>query len=238
MRTPTFLPLLALMLAGCGGGALEATASFATSPVAPASPSSSVRAVASNAASPSSTPAPSLTPSNATPLPTPFGATVFADPDSCTNPELGYRVAYPDSWYSNAAMANPLNPGGVGIAACWLFAPTDFAVVYGTEIPVEVAVVIRAFEWPEGSVYEYAPPRNARIVSDSTTTVAGLPARYQELEITERDIAYQVGDRIARYVVQVTERKYLTAQTYRGPDYSTAKTVLDQLVLTLELLAP
>jgi hypothetical protein len=135
-------------------------------------------------------------------------------------------------------MANPLNPGGVGIAACWLFAPTDFAVVYGTEIPVEVAVVIRAFEWPEGSVYEYGPPRNARIVSDSTTTVAGLPARYQELEITERDIAYQVGDRIARYVVQVTERKYLTAQTYRGPDYSTAKTVLDQLVLTLELLAP
>ena len=185
--------------------------------------------------SPTSTPAPSST---ATPLPTAFGASIFTDPDDCENLDVGYRVAYPASWYSNAAMANPLNPDGVGIAACWLFAPTDFAVVHGTEIPDDVAVIIRAFEAPEGFVYEYDPPRNARIVGDSTTTVAGRPTRYQELEITERDVAHQVGDRIARYVVQVTQRKYLTAETYRGPDYSTAKTVLDQMVLTLEFLAP
>jgi hypothetical protein len=116
-------------------------------------------------------------------------------------------------------MANPLNPDGEGIAACWLFAPTDLAVVYGTEIPADVAVVIKAVELTEGFVYEYGPPRNARVVSESTTTVAGLPARYQELEITERDIAHQVGDRVSRCVVQVTERTYLTAETYRGPDY-------------------
>jgi hypothetical protein len=163
---------------------------------------------------------------------------VFADPDSCINPELGYRVAYPASWYSNAAMANPLNPEGVGIAACWLFAPTEFAVVYGTEISPDVAVVIQSFETPEGVAYEYSPPRNARIVSDSTTTIAGRPARYQELEITERDIGHQVGDRIARYVVQLSERTYLTAETYRGPDYSTAATVLAQMVLTLEFVTP
>lgn len=111
-------------------------------------------------------------------------------------------------------------------------------MVYGTEISSDVAVVMRVFELPEGVVYEYGPPRNARVVSEATTTVAGLPARYQELEITERDIAHQVGDRIARYIVHITERRYLAAETYRGPDYEAAKTVLDQIVLTLQLGAP
>lgn len=231
---------LGLLLAACSSPAGPSPSTGKAAPAQP-SPSAAPPTEATQTASPSPTIEPSPSPT-ISPLGTPFGAAIFSDPDSCTNPELmesldvaggtrlGYRVAYPASWYSNAAMPN--------IAACWLFAPTDFAVVYGTEISSDVAVIIRAFEVPEGFVYEYNPPRNARIVSDSTTTVAGRPARYQELEITERDIAHHVGDRIARYVVQVTELKYLTAETYRGPDYSTAKTVLDQTVLTLEFLAP
>jgi hypothetical protein len=223
------------LLAACASQSGESTPSGSTVP-AELLPSPA-RTAANPTASPSSTTQRSQAPS-ASALATPYGAAVFSDPDDCTNPELGYRVAYPASWYSNAAMDNPLNPQGEGISSCWLFAPTEFLVVYGSEIPAEVAVVITAHELSEGVVYDYDPPSNARIESESTTTAAGLSARYQELEITERDIAHQVGDRVARYIIQVNERRYLTAETYRGSDYLAAKAVLDQMVLTLQLVLP
>ena len=79
-----------------------------------------------------------------------FGAEVFPEPDSCLDPEIGYRVAYPNTWYLNAALPNPLNPAGEGIAACQYFAPADFGVVSGTEISSDVAITIQGDELPSG----------------------------------------------------------------------------------------
>jgi hypothetical protein len=186
--------------------------------------------------SPTTAPTPTVSPA-ALPTPTPFGAGIFAAPDSCTNPEDGYRVAYPEEWYSNAAMANPLNPDGEGIAACWLFAPTDFTLVYGTEIPFEVSIIIRRFELDAGVEWVYESD-SARVLSSSEATVAGLPGRFQELEVTERDIAFEPGDRIAQYVIAVSDGTYLLASTYHGPDYDESKAVLSQMMRTLALISP
>jgi len=168
-----------------------------------------------------------------TPEPTGFGSAVFADPDDCTNPDEGYRVAYPDSWYSNAAMENPLNPDGDGIAACWLFAPTNFSLTYGTEIPAQVAIVIRRYdEWNSGSF------SGRRVLSDQETVVDGLPARVQEVEITERTLAFAPGDRCTEYVVGLEDGTYLVATTYLGPDYESAKSVLDDMMRTMQVGVP
>ena len=198
---------LGLLLAACSS---PAGPSPSTATAAPAQPSPSIAppTEATRTASPSPTIEPSPSPT-VSPLETPFGAPVFSDPDSCTNPELGYRVAYPATWYSNAAMPNPLNPEGVGIAACWLFAPTDFALVYGTEISHEVAIVMRGFELPAGTDWNYGPFPNRQLLSDSATIVADLPARRQETEILERDIAFAPGDLQTKYVIELGDGDYL-----------------------------
>jgi hypothetical protein len=185
--------------------------------------------------SPTTAPTPTASPT-ALPTPTPFGAGVFAAPDSCTNRESGYRVAYPETWYSNAAMENPLNPDGEGIAACLLFAPTDFALVYGTETPFEVAIVIKRHE---DITWTYGPYEGADILTETSETVAGFPARYQELQFTAIDnIAFRPGDRQASYIIDLGGGDYLVASTYHGPDYDDAKAVLDAMVRTLEVSGP
>jgi hypothetical protein len=241
-RLLIFGAMLALTLSACGGqrsGVSLATESPGSAPdvtiagaptVAPTAPPPT--------ASPTTAPTPAATPT-VLPTATPFGAGVFAMPDSCTNPEAGYRVAYPEAWYSNAAMDNPLNSDGEGIAACWLFAPTDFALVYGTHIPVEVAIIIRRFELDEGVEWAYGLADGARVLSSSETAVAGLPAHFLEIEVTERSMALAPGDRIARFVVAVSDGAYLVAQTiYYGPGYEESKAVLSQMMRTMELIAP
>jgi hypothetical protein len=242
-RLLIFGAVLALALSACGGqrsGVSLATESPAPTPdVTTAASPTVVPTAPPPTPSPTTAPTPAATPT-ALPTPTPFGASVFATPDSCTNPEAGYRVAYPEAWYSNAAMENPLNPDGEGIAACWLFAPTDFVVGYGTEIPWEAAVIIRRFELGAGVEWDYEAG-SARELSSSEATVAGLPARFQELEVTERDHLFAPGDRIAQYVIAVADGSYLVAQTtyYFGPDsYEESKALLSQMMQTLELIAP
>ena len=150
----------------------------------------------------------------------PFGAAVFSDPDDCTHPDAGYRVAYPDDWYSNAA--------GEGIAACWLFAPRDFGITYGTEIPAEVAIVIRRF----ANLDDVPGPR---VISDDPAVVDGLQARRQEVEITERTITTAPGHRQTRYLIELPDEAYLVAQTYLGFDYDLARSVLDDMMRTLQV---
>jgi hypothetical protein len=241
-RVLIFGAMLALALSACGGersGVSLATESPDQAPAVTIAASPTVTLTAQPPTpSPTSAPTPAATPT-ALPTPTPFGAGVFAMPDSCTNPEAGYRVAYPEAWYSNAAMANPLNPDGEGIAACWLFAPTDFALVYGTQIPVEVAIFIRRFEPGTDVEWAYGLGDGARVLSSSEAAVAGLPAHFLEIEVTERSMALAPGDRIARYVVAVPDGSYLVAQTiYYGPDYEESKAVLGQMMETLELVRP
>jgi hypothetical protein len=171
----------------------------------------------------------------------PFGVAVFPEPDDCIHPEGGYRVAYPDSWYSNAAV--PLldaagQPTGVGIPACEYFAPTDFSIQYGTEIPSDIAIFLRIEDLPEGTGWNYGPYPGLRIVSDLDAAVDGEPARIQEIEFLEQSLAFAPGDRYTEYVVEMSENRYLTAQTYSQLGYNASRQVLDQMMQTLRFISP
>ena len=170
---------------------------------------------------------------------TPFGAAVFTDPDDCTNPVAGYQVAYPDEWYSNAAVPNPLGPAD-GIPACIAFAPTDFPVLYGTEPSPAIAIMIAVFELPEGvSEYNYGPFEGYAVLSDSAVTVGGYPARVLEFEVTQPSVGFtQVGDRYTEYVVELSGRRFLAARTQSQDDYATSRQVLSEMMQTLEVLSP
>lgn len=147
-------------------------------------------------------------------------------------------LAYPDAWYSNAAVPNPFNPAGEGFPACRLFAPTDFVVVYGTEIPSDVAIWINVDELAEGTDWNYEPLQGNRILTDSETEVAGQPGRVQEIEATERSIALRPGDRYTMYVVELSGNRYLVAQTYSQQDYDTSRLILEQMMETVEFASP
>lgn len=215
--------LLGLLLTACSSPADPSASAGTDAPVQPSRSATPPTAV-TQAESPSSTlqlsPAPSTTA-----LPTPFGATAFTDPDDCTNVDVGYRVAYPNAWYSNAPSE--------GIAACWLFAPTDFEVAYGTEIPPQVAIVIRRLE-----EWNYGAFSGRRVLSDRSVVVDGRPARVQEIEITERDLAFAPGDRFTEYVIELPDGAYLVADTYLGPDYESARTVLNDMMGTIQIGLP
>jgi hypothetical protein len=116
---------------------------------------------------------------------------------------------------------------------------TDFVLVYGTHIPVEVAIIIRRFEPGADVEWAYGLGGDARVVSSSEATVAGQPAQFLEIEVTERTLAFAPGDRIARFVVSLSDGSYVVAQTgYFGPDYEESKAVLSQMMQTLELVSP
>jgi hypothetical protein len=59
---------------------------------------------------------------------------LFSRPDTCTNPEAGYTVTFPDDWWTNTAIGD--------VPACSWFSPTFFEVPDTTEVPDEVAIVI------------------------------------------------------------------------------------------------
>lgn len=60
---------------------------------------------------------------------------LFATPDTCTNPEAGYTVTYPDAWFTNTEIGD--------WPACSWFSPTFFDVGDDpNDIPPQVAIVL------------------------------------------------------------------------------------------------
>lgn len=60
---------------------------------------------------------------------------LFATPDTCTNPVAGYTVTYPDDWYTNTEIGD--------VPGCSWFSPVFYEVDDPTEVPEEIAFVIR-----------------------------------------------------------------------------------------------
>jgi hypothetical protein len=130
-----------------------------------------------------------------------------------------------------------IRPGKASRPA-YCFAPTEFVVVYGSEIPSDIAIWIRVYELPAGTDWNYGIFPGLSILSDAGTAVDGRPARVRDIEVTERDIAFAPGDRYTEYVIQVSKSRYLLAQTYSQQDYDTSKVILDQMMETLRFTSP
>lgn len=217
LNTFAVAALATLLLAACTVEPVE-TASHAAGDAA--SPSQ-----ADATSSPRATPTPTASETPA-PTPTPYGAAVFDDPDSCVNDELGFRVAFPESWYYNTAYAD--------FEACRFFHPEFFEVADDAE--PQTAITFRTHEGlTVGVVAIYT------IVLHEETTVDGRPAvrwEYHGLEGGPEG----PEERFYNYTFFVTDDHSETGPSVTAtlvaanhPSYETNKEVLDGMIETIQI---
>lgn len=145
---------------------------------------------------------------------------LFLARDQCENLDAGYRVVFPDSWWTNTAI------GDVG--PCAWFSPITFRVTDPTVVPDEVAITITWIPGDSGS-HGSALSREFGIIGETQPAVR---------------VEWQESDGTRRYVYQVQlgptpeEGPNLLAvtSTDMGGDYELNKAVLDRIMVTMELV--
>jgi hypothetical protein len=154
----------------------------------------------------------------------------FSPPDSCENPDAGYRIWMPDEWYYNTAFEP--------FPECSLFAPVTFTATDDGSLPEGVAIDAELI--PEGGGVGFLD----EIVSRDTYTVAGLEAlRY----VLEPAPGGQIQDSTVMWVIRVSgdpdanTARFVIFRTDagRGADEASFQAnvdVLDRMIATFELL--
>lgn len=233
-RTPRSLPLLlalALVLAACARPASSVTPS--DSPSVEPTPSATPEPTVSPSAEPASE-APSPSASEVAELrpfaiaANPAADALFLDRDDCENEADGYRLDFPDAWYTNTAIGD--------VEACSWFSPTFYEVADPNEVPSEIAIVIEYIDGDRGSFEE--------LLSSESGIVAGTQiAARAEWAGAEGDGGQMPADwREYVYLVQLgpTEEDgpnlVMRTATDMGGDYELNKAVLDRIVATLEFV--
>lgn len=180
------------------------------------------------AATASAEPTASVNPSPAT---TPFPVreseaadALFSRPDTCTNPVLGYTVAFPDDWYTNTAIGEQ--------AACSWFTPEYFEVDVPGETPEQIWISIGLIEGIFG--YNMLTPTESgdEVEIDGYDGHRAEYRRLDDINDTDSD------DLRYHYVVPLeTTGPTLIAGTDvgRADDYELAKAVLDRMMASMEL---
>lgn len=239
MRGSTFAATGILLLAACSDGIAQGDAtpeiSSTEQPSTAADPT--VTAAPTVAVTPTPEPTPDLTPAP-TPTATPFAAAEFDDPDSCLNEQAGYRIAFPDSWWTNTAYEDPnLGP----TAACVYFAPAAFDVTTATqEEPIPEGVAITASH-TLGCLGYIHPTK-----SSTDMMISGFDARAEELAEGKREsnppLLYRyVVDRLPDASCEGEANGdmllFTTAPDMPG-DYEENKAMLDRMMQTVEISAP
>lgn len=148
---------------------------------------------------------------------------LFADADTCTNPEGRYTVSFPESWYTNTAIGD--------VPACSWFSPTFYEATPGGETPEEIAIAITVFEGAIGVIW-------ADLYSEEVT-LDGVPARRSETGFTKG--SETPTDRfqysyLARLDDDPSEGEKLWAFTGTdyGGEYELNKAVFDRIMASLE----
>lgn len=164
------------------------------------------------------------------PSPTPFSVLesdeaddLFSRPDTCTNPQLGYTVTFPDDWYTNTEIGEQ--------EACSWFTPDFFEVLAPGEVPAEIWISIGLIE----GIFGY----NTLTPTESSEEVevggyAGHRAEYRTLDsIDDADS----GRLTYHYVIPFGSGgpTLLAATDDRAADYELAKAVLDRLMASMQL---
>jgi len=151
---------------------------------------------------------------------------LFLDRDDCANEADGYRLEFPDAWYSNTAIGD--------VEPCSWFSPTFYQVSDPSQVPPEIAITVEYLEGDVGSFGE-------RIRSEAGIVGGTQTAVRAEWGPDERS-AQPADRREYVYVVQLgpTEEEgpnlVLRTTTDMGGDYELNKAVLDRIVATLEFV--
>ena len=135
---------------------------------------------------------------------------------SCTNPEIGYTVNFPNNWFYNTHVTG--EGAAEDVEACRYFSSEDFTVTPGSEptgVSIGMSVENEPFDASEGEA----------------VTVGGRDAVRQETEVTTPGFegtyyTYRIDLNGQRLVAQ-------TVDTWVG-DYEENKDILDAMMETLE----
>ncbi len=149
-----------------------------------------------------------------------MAAALFADPDTCTNPEDGYRLTFPDAWYTNTATGD--------VPACSWFTPEFFEVTVPGEPPEEIWIFIAVFDGESGYTGLTEIYLNERL------EVGGRPASRVEYN---PNATVNPDYRGYEYVIRLGENGPTLAagtKTEDADDYLLAKAVLDRIMASLE----
>ena len=151
--------------------------------------------------------------------------TLFERSATCSNPEGGYTVSYPEDWYTN--------PDSDALPACSWFSPAQFDVptqfVEGTAVPDEVVIVVDVFEGGVGQI-----PEIPRTLSEEVPLGGREGYRFED-RVNEEPPGYiysygawldanHLGRKIAAYTQSAPAR-----------DYQLNRAVLDRMLATLVL---
>jgi len=217
---------LVVLLAACRATTGSSTTADPGTPAPTPSPTATA-SEPSQAASPSASAEATATPSASADAPGPFPVAPNADADAlfvardeCENLDAGYRVSFPDSWWTNTAI------GEVG--PCAWFSPTFYEVDDPSVTPDEIAITIERMEGDSGAH------------GDDISREFGLIGETQPAVRVE----WQLADGSRMYVYQVQlgrtpeEGPNLLAMTSTnmGGDYELNKAVLDRIMATMELI--
>lgn len=152
----------------------------------------------------------------------PAADALFIGADSCTNPEAGYTVAYPDSWYTNTAIP--------GVPACTWFSPTYYEVSGAGHRPRAIAIEIRVFESEVGFIW--VDLYEEQVTVDGFSAVRTETGMTKDRETPTDTFLYGY---LARLDADSGGRK-LSAYTGTdfGGDYRLNRAVLDRIMASLQ----
>jgi len=214
-RSVAAIALAALLTACIGGGATPAASETdGSSESAAPTPTAEPSAAASEASSEAATPDASQSETGFQVAPHPGADSLFLDRDECEDVDAGFRVQFPDAWWTNTPTGET---GG-----CTWYAPTSFEVDDPDAVPEGVVITIE-------------------IVAEDVFSDEDSPSREDGI-VGETQAAARVEDGGEYvYLVQLGppgEGPTLVARTNSdmGGDHELNKAVLDRIMATMEFI--
>jgi hypothetical protein len=212
-------------------------------PASSVAPSATASTEPTPSATPSSTVTPSAQPASDSPSPTasavgelrPFAVAanpeadaLFLDRDDCENSADGYRLEFPDAWYTNTAIGD--------VEPCSWFSPTFYEVSDPSDVPPEIAITTEYAMGTVGTIGELLSSDRGIVGATQVAT------RFEATGATDASGEFEPDARMYVYVVELGDdagagpNLILSTSTLMGGDYELNKAVLDRIVATLELI--
>jgi hypothetical protein len=214
------MPALALVVAACSPQAVAPSSTPPSEkPTFEATPSASAATEPTESASAEPSASADEPPSGFTVLPNPEADSLFLDRDECENAEDGYRLEFPEEWYTNTEIGD--------VPACSWFSPTFYEADDSGAVPPEIAITIEILDGDRGYHDDFIS--NEEVVVGAT-------------QVAHRIEVESDGTTMYEYVVQLgptsEEGPNLLARTDTdmGGDYELNKAVLDRIMATIEFI--
>jgi hypothetical protein len=153
---------------------------------------------------------------------------LFLDRDECANPADGYRLAFPDAWWTNTAFGR--------IEPCSWFSPTFYEVAGDDAPPTEIAIVIALVDGDVGFFEEIVSREVGRVgVTQDAVRIElrGAAGSGGQMPAEWREYAYivQLGPS-----PEEGPNLYVRTATDMGGDYELNRAVLDRMMATIEFV--